>query len=112
MLCDSLGMKKKSSTVKAAPIQAAIGNLYPSMMTDTVAGKKITQGSMFMVVSAGEVKTEYNGKKETIALGSGLNGATILMAKGRYFVLDLQRFLQDAIDCGLLAETLDFNRET
>lgn len=65
---------------------------------------------MFMQMGCGEATTTRNGKKEKISLGSGMDGATILLAHGRYFVLDLHCFLQQAIDAGILAETLDFNR--
>lgn len=103
---------KKTKEVKAEPIRTPLANLYPNMERDTCAGREITEGVMFMQIHAGEATTTHNGKKETINIGSGLNGATVLLAHGRYFVLDVKRFLQHAIDSGLLAETLDFNRET
>lgn len=101
----------KSKAVKALPIETPFGKLYPNLQTDTCAGRKIVEGSMFMQMGCGTATTTHKGKREVIEIGSGLNGSTILFAHGRYFVLDLQLFLQHAIDNGLLAETLDFNRE-
>lgn len=96
--------------VKAQPIETPFGNLYPNISNDRLEdGREITSGSMFMQIHAGVATVTHKKKKVEINIGSGLNGSTVLLVPGgRYFVLDLQKFIQHAIDNGFLDDSLKF----
>lgn len=85
--------------------------IYPSLSVDTVGGKPVTSGSLFMQIYRGDIMLEHKGKTVKIGVGS-MGGTFILSGPQRQCKLNLERFVNEAITHGLLEETIDFDKPT
>ncbi len=83
--------------------------IYPKIKNDTVDGKPIKSGVMFLRFSAANAKLKHEGKNFEVDISTLANGATCLYCNGRFAVLDLKEFISEAIKNGFLADKIDFS---
>jgi len=84
-------------------------DIYPNITVDTLNGKKIENGVMFMSMHAGECTAKHNGKEVKIGIAGCLSGATVLSYKGRLAKVNLMKLIEAALDAGLADDVMNFS---
>lgn len=95
------------------PIETKAGFIHPNLSHDKFPdGSEIKAGFMRMGTHAATFKHTHKGKKYTGTIVAGFDGTTeIRIDGGRSYTSDLNKLLEDAIEHGLMEDTLTFKRE-